>query len=296
MACLSTSLEEVVKNSEAARKQVENLQKGLEDSNSINKKIFEDKRDEFFKNAGLDDITNGEVSQNIKVEFASEFSLEKVIPVVKAAIEAAVALYAGTTPVTGETKKAFSDLVVAIGECAKFSSSAVSSMSFASNRLSPGLFVSLYASSVNIKDANMFGGKAVTATMYYYQLSKSNKDIAVDMKRVLMQMYAEGVISLNKKIIALGILYADGGITEDVYKERKKTIESIIKDMKPSLASYLNQNLQYREQFSNMLSQEKINANLLFSDLKSKNLESGSPLLSVEKLSKEYNDRFKDFN
>jgi hypothetical protein len=296
MACLSTSLEEVVKNSEAARKQVENLQKGLEDSNSINKKIFEDKRDEFFKNAGLDDITNGEVSQNIKVEFASEFSLEKVIPVVKAAIEAAVALYAGTTPVTGETKKAFSDLVVAIGECAKFSSSAVSSMSFASNRLSPGLFVSLYASSVNIKDTNMFGGKAVTATMYYYQLSKSNKDIEVDMKRVLMQMYAEGVISLNKKIIALGILYADGGITEDVYKERKKTIESIIKDMKPSLASYLNQNLQYREQFSNMLSQEKINANLLFSDLKSKNLESGSPLLSVEKLSKEYNDRFKDFN
>lgn len=296
MACLSTSLEEVVKNSEAARKQVENLQKGLEDSNSINKKIFEDKRDEFFKNAGLDDITNGEVSQNIKVEFASEFSLEKVIPVVKAAIEAAVALYAGTTPVTGETKKAFSDLVVAIGECAKFSSSAVSSMSFASNRLSPGLFVSLYASSVNIKDTNMFGGKAVTATMYYYQLSKSNKDIEVDMKRVLMQMYAEGVISLNKKIIALGILYADGGITEDVYKERKKTIESIIKDMKPSLASYLNQNLQYREQFSNMLSQEKIHANLLFSDLKSKNLESGSPLLSVEKLSKEYNDRFKDFN
>jgi hypothetical protein len=295
MACLSTSLEEVVKNSEAARKQVENLQKGLEDSNSINKKIFEDKRDEFFKNAGLDDITNGEVSQNIKVEFASEFSLEKVIPVVKAAIEAAVALYAGTTPVTGETKKAFSDLVVAIGECAKFSSSAVSSMSFASNRLSPGLFVSLYASSVNIKDTNMFGGKAVTATMYYYQLSKSNKDIAVDMKRVLMQMYAEGVISLNKKIIALGILYADGGITEDVYKERKKTIESIIKDMKPSLSSYLNQNLQYREQFSNMLSQEKINANLLFSDLKSKNLESGSPLLSVEKLSKEYNGRFKDF-
>lgn len=246
MACLSTSLEAVVKKSEAARAQVENLQKGLEISDTTNKQYFDKKRKDFFENVGLDDVTNGEIAHNIKVEFASEFSLDKIIPVVKASIEAAVAIYGGGKPIGANTQKAFSDLIVAIGECAKFSSSATSSMSFATNRLSPGLFVSLYAASVSIEDRNLFGKKAVTATMYYYQLSKSNKDIEIDNLRELTLLYAEGVINLNKKILELGYQLAEGSITAEMFNERRETIRTLINEMKLSLTNYKNENPKYQ--------------------------------------------------
>lgn len=295
MACFSTSLEQVVQKSEAARAQVENLQKGLDKSDSTNKQFFDKKRNEFFTNAGLDDVTNGEISHNIKVEFATEFSLDKVIPVVKAAIEAAVAIYSGGTPIGPNTQKAFSDLVVAIGECAKFSSNATSSMSFATNRLSPGLFVSLYAASVSIEDKNMFGKKAVTATMYYYQLSKSNKDIEVDMMRELTLMYAEGVINLNKKILELADQVADGSISIDVFKQRRETIKELINEMKPSLATYKKGNPKYQELVANMVKKEKLSISALTSQKsKSKEIINADETISLEELVKEYNDTFNE--
>jgi hypothetical protein len=294
MACFSTSLEEVVQKSEAARAQVENLQKGLDKSDSTNKQFFDKKRNEFFTNAGLNDVANGEISHNIKVEFASEFSLDKVIPVVKAAIDTAVAIYSGGAPIAPNTQKAFSDLVVAIGECAKFSSNATSSMSFATNRLSPGLFVSLYAASVSIEDKNMFGKKAVTATMYYYQLSKSNKDIEVDMMRELTLMYAEGVINLNKKILALAEQVADGTISMDIFKERRETIRALINDLKPSLASYKNGNPKYRELVANMVNKARVSTSMLASyKTKSKSIvEAEKSPMNLEEVIEEYNNIF----
>lgn len=291
MACFSISLEEVVKKSEAARTEVDNLQKGLDKSDSTNKQYFDKKRNEFFSNAGLDDVTNGEISHNIKVEFASEFSLDKVIPVVKAAVDAAVAIYSGGKPIGANTQKAFSDLIVAIGECAKFSSSATSSMSFATNRLSPGLFVSLYAASVSIEDKNMFGKKAVTATMYYYQLSKSNKDIEVDMMRELTLLYAEGVINLNKKILSLAGQVAEGDITIEVFNERRETIKALINDMKPSLATYKNENSKYLELVAKMVEKEKIVVNVTKGEkVNIKGITNNNEVSVSFELIKEYND------
>ncbi len=294
MACFSTSLEEVVKKSDAARVQVENLQKGLDKSDASNKQIFEKKRDEFFKNVGLDDVKNGQISHNIKVEFASEFSLEKIIPVVKAAIDAAVAVYSGGKPIGGNTQKAFSDLVVSIGECAKFSSKATSSMSFATNRLSPGLFVSLYAASVTIEDSNMFGKKAVTATMYYYQLSQSNKDIEVDMTRELLLMYAESVISLNRRILELADQVSKKEISIEDFDERKATIRALINDLKPVVANYKKANPIYSDSLHQMVNKRRENTHLAsFEELKSKRKNVVQPI-EIEKLIKEYNDTLTD--
>jgi len=49
MACFSTSLDDVVKKSEAARAQIDILQKGLNESGATNKKFLKKKETSFFR-------------------------------------------------------------------------------------------------------------------------------------------------------------------------------------------------------------------------------------------------------
>lgn len=290
MACLSTSLEDVVKKADGAREQIEKLQQGLEKTDVLNRQRFKEKREEFFKNVGLNDVEPADVNFNIKVEFASEFSLDKIIPAVKAAIDTAVGLYGGVNPISDKTQKAFSDLVVAIGECAKFSSEAASSLSFATNRLSPGIFVSLYATSNSIKDANMFNKKAVTATMYYYQLSKSVKDIEIDMVREATVMYAQKVIDMNKRILELADQLALGQITYEIFVERTETIRKAIGLMRPTLASLKNESPKYNALVANLAEREIEKAATILKPSNADAMKKINRLIDTDKLIKEYND------
>ena len=51
---------------------------------------------------------------------------------------------------------AYTDVVNTVAEAAKSSSTSSASMSFSMNRLSPGMYAFLYASSVNIKDEDTY--------------------------------------------------------------------------------------------------------------------------------------------
>lgn len=66
-----------------------------------------------------------------------------------------------------EAIDAYTDVVNAVAEAAKSSSTAAASLAFSMNRLAPGTIAFLFASSINIQDDETFGKEAVTTTAIY---------------------------------------------------------------------------------------------------------------------------------
>ncbi|NEW84885.1 MAG: hypothetical protein GZ094_21300 [Mariniphaga sp.] len=79
-----------------------------------------------------------------------------------------------------EAIDAYTDVVNAVAEAAKSSSTAAASLAFSMNRLAPGTIAFLFASSINIQDDETFGKEAVTTTAIYYRLIQSVQDIELE--------------------------------------------------------------------------------------------------------------------
>lgn len=201
MACTSGSVEKVVKNTGKAKKQIDRLQKMIEDQAEQFKTSFFKEIDHHLKDASINDAREVGFNMNIKTEYTSEFSLDKVAEVIKSAL---IALKQAQDPTIGPPAlspaaiEAYVDVVNSVAEAAKSSSAATGSLSFSMNRLTPGMFAFLSASSVNIKDKDTFGSEAVTTTAIYYRFMQSIDDVKLQTEFVAASIDAQNLIKMKK--------------------------------------------------------------------------------------------------
>ena len=240
MSCKSPSLEKVVQKSEKAKKQIEELNKQLTDLETSEKKKFEAKIDEFGKKAKIFDFRQLIYNSAIKTEYSHEFSLDKIAPVIAAALETVAQSLTGSVMEIlskPEAISSYSDLVVSISEAAKSKSSASNNLTFSSNRIAPGVFAFLSANSVSIKDEDTFGEESVTSTSLIYSLNNSIDDLKHTAKFDLAYLDAELLLKFKHIQIGYADELANGIITIAVWMEKSTLIEKTIKSIQERLDS-----------------------------------------------------------
>jgi hypothetical protein len=180
MACTSGSVQTVADKTVAAKQQVDKLLQMLQSQAGSDKDKFYTEISQHLGSGNIKDPREIAYNSALKVEYTSEFSLDKIADVVTSALKT---LGTVTDPqvlkpaLSKEAIACYTDVVNTVAEAAKSSCSSASSLSFSMNRLSPGLYAFLYATSVNIKDDDTFGSEAVTATAIYYRFIQSIDDI-----------------------------------------------------------------------------------------------------------------------
>lgn len=180
MACRTPSVERVVDKTANAKEQIDKLEVMIKSQEAANKLNFFNQIDAHLSSSNLTDARQIDYNSYIKTEYTSEFSLDKIAEVVTSSLNAAKALTnpAITNPAMSPAAiDAYVDVVNTIAEAAKSSSTAAASVSFSMNRISPGMFAFLFASSMNIQDDETFGKEAVTTTAIFYRLVQSIQDL-----------------------------------------------------------------------------------------------------------------------
>lgn len=180
MACRTPSVERVVDKTAKAKEQIDKLEAMIKSQEAANKLNFFNQIDAHLASSNLTDARQIDYNSYIKTEYTSEFSLDKIVEVVTSSLNAAKTLTnpAITNPAMSPAAiDAYVDVVNTIAEAAKSSSTAAASVSFSMNRISPGMFAFLFASSMNIQDNETFGMEAVTTTAIYYRLVQSIQDL-----------------------------------------------------------------------------------------------------------------------
>lgn len=180
MTCTSGSVESVADKTVAAKAQIDKLTVLLKDDDEKTRKYFIDAIGVHLRDAKVTDARELSFNSDTKIEYTSEFSLDKIAAVVTSALKAVAAAQDPISPSPAMSEQAiaaYSDVVNTVAEAAKSSSTSAASLAFSMTRLSPGLFSFLYATSVNIKDVDTFGAEAVTATSIYYRFMQSIDDV-----------------------------------------------------------------------------------------------------------------------
>lgn len=180
MGCVSPSVQDAADATVNAKKAVERLQAALEAEKDTTKAKFFAEIDEALAAAKIADARQIGFNYNIKTEYTSEFSLDRIVGIVISAIQAVIAAQNPLAPAPATSPaalNAYSDVVVKVAEAAKSKAESSASLSFSMSRLSPGLFAFLYATSTSIKDDALFGTEAVTSTAIFYRFMQSIDDI-----------------------------------------------------------------------------------------------------------------------
>ena len=231
MACKSPSLKRVVDKSGEAKTQVENLEKQIADLQEGQQENFEQQISQFGQRAKITDFRELIYNSAIKTEYSHEFSLDKIAPVIGAALEAVANSLTGSAVeilTSEDAVKSYSDLVLSITEAAKSRSSASSSLSFNANRIAPGVHAFISANSLSMNDQQTFGEEAVTATSVLYSLNNSIEDLKQTLTWELAYLDAENLIKLKRIQIGYTDDLANGEITIAVWQEKNKRIMEAI--------------------------------------------------------------------
>ena len=147
MACTSGRVKNVADKTVAAKAQIDKLQAMIKDQEEVNKATFFKAIDEHLADANMTDAKEVGYSSDIKTEYTSEFSLDKIVAVVTSALKALEKSYDPAVKVPALTKDAidaYTDVVTSVAEAAKSSSTSSASLSFSMNRMSPGVLAFLY--------------------------------------------------------------------------------------------------------------------------------------------------------
>ncbi|WP_422091126.1 hypothetical protein [Tenacibaculum ovolyticum] len=247
MACRTPSVERVADKTVNAKQQIDKLEAMIKDQEASNKATFYNQIDSHLESAKIDDARETQYQANIKTEYTSEFSLDKIAGVVTSALKAAKVATDPKNPqasTSAEAIDAYSDMVVSVAEAAKSSSTAAASLAFSMSRLAPGTIAFLYASSINIQDNETFGEEAVTTTAIYYRLIQSEKDIelqgAFDATRIRVAADLETFrrfVALQADLVnqlADGKLSFDAYIVlDDKYAKKATELQKRVKDGTP---------------------------------------------------------------
>ncbi|WP_323145095.1 hypothetical protein [Massilia phyllosphaerae] len=236
MACTSGSVQSVADKTVAAREQIVKLQQMIESQSENLKTKFFSEIDSHLSASHIGDALELAYNSDVKTEYTSEFSLDKIAAVVTKALKAVAVAQdpASKAPaLSPEAIAAYTDVVNTVAEAAKSSSSSSASLSFSMTRLSPGLFAFLSASSINIKDEDTFGTEAITTTAIYYRFMQSIDDISNEAKFGEALIDASNLINMKRLQAALTDQLANGTIDldtwstkDDKYSEAVKRIET----------------------------------------------------------------------
>ncbi len=180
MACRTAKVQRVADKTVKAKEQIEKLEAMIIAQEGAHKARFFSKIESHLSDAQITDPRQIDYNSAIKTEYTSQFSLDKIAEVVTSSLKAAIKAMDPTVvqPATSpEAIEAYVDVVNTVAQAAKSSSQSATSLSFSMNRLSPGVFAFLYASSTNIEDNETFGNEAVTTTAIYYRVIQSIDDI-----------------------------------------------------------------------------------------------------------------------
>lgn len=204
--CRTAKIEEVVDQATAAIDQIAKLENEIKSEENKRNQEFLKRIDEYLNLAGVSDERFIQKNTYIKVEYASEFSLDKIVNVVKAALQAAADSAVATNPaalLSSNATDSYSEVIVSIGEAAKSSSSTAANGSFSATRLAPGIIAFVYSTSNNIKEIQTFGSEAITATAIHYALIESNQDFAQTKNIETIQWTIKAALKAYKDFITL---------------------------------------------------------------------------------------------
>lgn len=238
MACTSGSVQTVADKTVAAENQIVKLQSMIEAQETQNKAKFIAKINESLANANVNDARLLTYNSAIKTEYTSEFSLDKIVGVVTAALNAVAAATDPKviSPAMSPTAiAAYSEVVNSVAEAAKSYSTAAASLSYSMTRLSPGMFAFLSASTVSINDVDTFGTEAVTTTAIYYQLMQSIDDIRNETKFGEAIINSKNIINMRTLQAALTDDLASGKITIEVWMIKDAAYDKAIAQIQARL-------------------------------------------------------------
>ncbi len=287
--CRTAKIEEVVNDATAAIDQVKKLENQIKSEETARKQEFLKRIDEYLSLAGINDERFIQENTYIKVEYASEFSLDKIVEVVKDALQAAADSAIATNPtalLSSNATDSYSEVVVSIGEAAKSSSSTAANGSFSATRLAPGIIAFVYTTSVTIKEIQTFGTEAITATALHYALIESNQDFAQTKDIETIQWTIKAALKAYKDFITLQASLVDrlskNDITLDEYialdnkyaetaKKLRERVKAAIDDVEKPEVTEASYNMGWNKKDSNksILSERSLaNRKLVESSLK----------------------------
>lgn len=223
MVCRTASVQRAADKTTHAADQVKKLETMLEQQAADNKAKFYAEIDGHLADAKITDAREIAYNSDIKTEYTSQFSLDKIAEVVTSALNAAIKATDPTVPNAATSKDAiaaYADVVNSVAEAAKSSSQSASSLSFSMNRLSPGMFAFLYATSVNIQDDETFGSEAVTTTAIYYRMMESLDDLRNEAKFGSAVIDAANLLHWKTLQAALTDDVASGKLTVDDWTKK----------------------------------------------------------------------------
>lgn len=248
MACRSASVERVADKTVKGKEQIDKLQSMIEAQEAANKAKFYKQIEEHLASAQLTDAREISYSSNIKTEYTSEFSLDKIAGVVTSALKAVKVATDPTNPqglASGAAIDAYSDVVNVVAEAAKSSSTSAASLAFSMNRLQAGTIAFLYASSINIQDDETFGSEAITTTAIYYRLMESPRDVELSAALTATRIRVEADLATYKKFITLQATLVDSlasgkididtySVLDDKYAAKAAELQKRVKDGTPT--------------------------------------------------------------
>ena len=241
MVCRSGSVERAADKSTKAAEQVKKLEDALKARSEAVKKEFYDEIDTHLADAKITDARQLEYASDIKTEYTSEFSLDKIAGVVVSALKAAIAASAPGVEkpaMSEEAINAYVDVVNTVAEAAKSNSESSSSLSFSMTRLAPGMFGFLKATSTNIRDEDTFGSEEVTSTAIYYRLMQSIDDIKNQAEFGETVIDAANLKKMKELQAGLTDLLAEGKLTVDEWIAKDGAYEGMIQTIRDRLKAH----------------------------------------------------------
>ena len=238
MVCCSGSVERAAQKSKKAQEQVDELNKQLLSEMEQYKKEFYAAIDAHLKDANITDAREIGYNADIKTEYTSEFSLDKIADVV---IKGLDALKKAKDPSVDQPATdpaaidAYTNLVMSVAEAAKSSSKTAGSLSFSMNRLTPGIFVFLYSKSQKIYDEDTFGTEAVTSTAILYRIVESIEDVKRNADFIIARINAQSLIKMKTLQAALVEQLANGKIGIDDWNKKDKEYSAIVAKLQANL-------------------------------------------------------------
>ena len=177
---ISPSLERAASGSTDAEKEVDKLRRAIEQNAGQDKDKFEVMITNSLSAAKITDAVTISENFSIKTEYTSAIGIDKIAAVIIGALEVAILAQKPGTPnpaTSPEALSAYSGLVASVAEAAKSTSNASASLAYSMNRLAPGMYAFLYATSFVLKDEALFGTESVTSTGIFYKFIQSIDDI-----------------------------------------------------------------------------------------------------------------------
>jgi len=228
MVCTSGSVQNAADKTAKAKEQVNELQKKLENDASAADAKFKNMINTSLIAAKVTDQRLLGENYDIKVEYVSEFSLDKIANVIKKAlaeIKKTKKAESGDVAMTDDAIDGYADLIGAIADAAKSTSQAAASLSYSMNRLAKGIFAFVYATSVTLRDVDTFGEEAVTATSIFYKFYESIDD--ANQETAFSNAVIDSDRVIHWKALQASYIddYAKGTLNETEYEKKDEFAE-----------------------------------------------------------------------